>query len=64
MKNEIPAGVYNITLEHHPNQREHLFVATIVDGKYRGRGFPYLCGDVRWLNQPSNTKWTTKGRIK
>lgn len=55
MKAEIPWGDYNITLEHHPNQREGLFLATIVDGKYAGKSFLFRCDKTPWIDPTIRT---------
>ena len=36
---ELPDGDYCIALEHHPNQREGIFIATIQEGELKGKGF-------------------------
>lgn len=51
MKNEIPAGDYSITLEHHPNQREGTFIATIKEGEHKEKGFPLRCCPERIENE-------------
>lgn len=37
MKTKIPAGQYCVTLEHHLNQREGTYIATITIGEHKGK---------------------------
>lgn len=47
MAMEIPEGDYSITLEHHPNQPDGVFLAIIADGEHKGRGFALTVRPLR-----------------